>query len=103
MCVCVCVCVCVWERDRERGRETAQRKTKRDNRHAERLEVTGETQGREGEGDGRAGGRRGLLETGDIPEAVVLAGWPLGPFQGGRGDRKASPAFLLLLSPLSFL
>lgn len=106
--MCVYVCVCVGERPgREAG--TAQRKTKRDNRHAEKLEVTGETQGREGEGDRRAGGGRGLLVTADIPEAtsrpIVPAGWPLRPFQGGMGETglprlPSSPLpTLLLLAP----
>ena len=105
---CVCMCVCVGERPGGEA-ETAQRKTKRDNRHAEKLEVTGETQGREGEGDPRAGGGRGLLATADIPEAAscpsVPAGWPLRPFQGGMGEiglprLPSSPLpALLLLAP----
>ena len=89
------MCVCVLERDRERGRETAQRKTKTGNRHAEKLELTGETQGREGERDEQAGGGRGLLVTADIPETasrpIAPAGWPLGPFKGGRGEHLVAP------------
>lgn len=52
---------CVLERSKGRGRDTAQRKTQRGNRHTEKRELTGETQGKEGERDGQVGSKRRLL------------------------------------------